>query len=436
MTIESAVISALSLDNSGLVIGGLTILERHILGLYYKGVRKITVVLPNVKDKIPIMKRKLDDLNLVFTDTLEDFSDCFYIKSETVFHKTLLDELEVAAGAGEGKNILVTGKAMHGSLWLTQSEGFSVDGYIDLWTGLAFLNADTVQSMFKQGTSDPDFDIRFFEDNYSSPDFLTVSGNNRFFRRISGKSDVKAAESLLFHSLRKPQDGLIARYINRTLSLPASRLLSKTSLTPNQLSIINAVFAVFAGFFLVFGHSLLGLSFYLAGLLGGLFMQMCSIYDGCDGEIARVKFQYSHIGDWLDTIIDDITNCIFFASVAAWAWFYTGQERFIYMGIAAFIGQWLANYSMYYYLIKIAKTGNNQDYNVSGSSDSNLSRFLDKIKYLTKRDFHLFIFFIISLFGRLDIAAYFISAFAVSAGLILISQHIMLLIKGPQKAKA
>lgn len=435
MTIESAVISAISLEDPEIFVGGLTILERHILGLYYKGVKKITVILPAGVEKTPIFRRKFDDLSLLFTNKPVAFTDSYYIKSNTVFHKALFDELERAADAGEGKNILVTGKAMHGSLWLTQSEGFSIDGYIDLWTGLAFLNAETLKSMFEMGTSDSDFDIHFFEDNYSSPDFLTVSGNNQFFHRISGKADAKSAESLLFHSLRKPQDGLVARIFNRTLSLPVSKILSKTSLTPNQLSVINAFFAVIAGFFLVFGHSMLGLSFYVSGLLGGLFMQMCSIYDGCDGEIARVKFQYSHLGDWLDTIIDDITNCIFFASVAAWAWFSTGQERFIYMGIAAFIGQWLANYSMYYYLIKIAKTGNNQDYKVTNSSEGPVAVFFEKIKYLTKRDFHLFAFFVLGVFGRLDIGAYFICAFAVSAGLILISQHIMLLIKGSREIK-
>ena len=40
------------------------------------------------------------------------------------------------------------------------------------------------------------------------------------------------------------------------------------------------------------------------GLVGGLLIQLASIIDGCDGEIARLKQMSSARGAWLDTVLD------------------------------------------------------------------------------------------------------------------------------------
>jgi len=43
-------------------------------------------------------------------------------------------------------------------------------------------------------------------------------------------------------------------------------------------------------------------------VIGMLLFQLASIVDGCDGEIARVSFQESRIGAWLDTAVDFAGN--------------------------------------------------------------------------------------------------------------------------------
>jgi phosphatidylglycerophosphate synthase len=48
-------------------------------------------------------------------------------------------------------------------------------------------------------------------------------------------------------------------------------------------------------------------------------MQLNSILDGCDGELARVRFQGSKLGQWLDTVGDDASNVIFWAALAVGA---------------------------------------------------------------------------------------------------------------------
>jgi phosphatidylglycerophosphate synthase len=64
-------------------------------------------------------------------------------------------------------------------------------------------------------------------------------------------------------------------------------------------------------------------------VLAGLLFQAQSVLDGCDGEIARLTYRFSHTGQWLDTIGDDVTNYLFClglavggARVHGWPWLY------------------------------------------------------------------------------------------------------------------
>lgn len=98
----------------------------------------------------------------------------------------------------------------------------------------------------------------------------------------------------LSHPLSKPQDGPVSRYFNRWFSGFVSRLLIKTNATPNQVSAIIL---------------LLSVPMLIAGLYGqiaivGIILQIASILDGVDGEIARTKYISSKFGGLLDTVSD------------------------------------------------------------------------------------------------------------------------------------
>lgn len=119
----------------------------------------------------------------------------------------------------------------------------------------------------------------------------------------------RAAERALFRSLRKPEDGWTSRYLNRHVSLTISRWLVRTPLAPNQLSI--AILAVG-----LLGAWLAARGTYESLVLGAFLFQMQSILDGCDGEMSRVTHRGSLLGEWLDTIGDDVTNYGFFAGAS------------------------------------------------------------------------------------------------------------------------
>ena len=114
----------------------------------------------------------------------------------------------------------------------------------------------------------------------------------------------REAERRLGEALRKPTDGPISRLINRRLSIPISLALTHTAITPNQISVFNLILGVAAGL-------LFATTSYPVLVFGGILLQLASILDGCDGEVARLRFRQSVNGQWVDTITDNISYVAF-----------------------------------------------------------------------------------------------------------------------------
>ena len=106
------------------------------------------------------------------------------------------------------------------------------------------------------------------------------------------------AELRIRASLCKGQDdGFISQHLNRVISRPISLRLARTPITPNQITVTSFLLGMFGAVLLAFAE----LSYWIAG---GIIIQAASILDGCDGEIARLKYLQSAGGAWLDTILD------------------------------------------------------------------------------------------------------------------------------------
>lgn len=125
------------------------------------------------------------------------------------------------------------------------------------------------------------------------------------------------AEELLLGTLFKPSDGIVSRTINRRISLRVSRSLLETPITPNQMTLVAAVFG-FAGIASVLAWGPPAL------IPGAILVQIQSILDGCDGELSRLKYLRSRRGEWLDQVFDDLVNLGFFAA-AGWTLFRAGS---------------------------------------------------------------------------------------------------------------
>jgi phosphatidylglycerophosphate synthase len=112
----------------------------------------------------------------------------------------------------------------------------------------------------------------------------------------------RQAEDAIFAELLRGDLGLVARWLNKPISFRITRyLLCRLPVTPNQVTLG-------AGLIGLVGCALIATGSYAAVVCGFALAHVQSVLDGCDGELARVRFQQSAIGEWLDTLTDDGLN--------------------------------------------------------------------------------------------------------------------------------
>lgn len=149
--------------------------------------------------------------------------------------------------------------------------------------------------------------------------------------------DERAGYILLKRTV-KSGDGVVSRWINRRISRPISALML---MFPGARPMHGTI-----------GTALLGIAM-IAALLtgsktgmiwGALLFQAASIFDGVDGEMARVTFRSSRQGAALDSTIDIITNLAFLAGLT-YSLTVQGVTAALYLGTwsvcAMALGLWL-----------------------------------------------------------------------------------------------
>src|SRR2546425_1735872 len=131
---------------------------------------------------------------------------------------------------------------------------------------------------------------------------------------IVSAGDLARAERWLLRSLIKQREGFMSRHFERRLSLALTRRMAGTAITPNMMTVISAAVG------------LLGAMFFLSSapvwqLTGALLFLAHSILDGCDGELARLRFQHSRWGAMLDFWGDNVVHVAVFLCIAVgWSW--------------------------------------------------------------------------------------------------------------------
>ena len=131
-----------------------------------------------------------------------------------------------------------------------------------------------------------------------------------FWQDIDTPADLHAAEFKLFESLRKKSDGILARTINRKISLFLSKRLWRFGISPNWVTTFTLILGILAGWAFAQGN---GAGW---GLLGATLFQLHSIIDGVDGELARLMHQESRFGFWYDISVDNLSHMAVFSGIA------------------------------------------------------------------------------------------------------------------------
>ncbi|MEX2224264.1 MAG: CDP-alcohol phosphatidyltransferase family protein, partial [Candidatus Rokuibacteriota bacterium] len=118
---------------------------------------------------------------------------------------------------------------------------------------------------------------------------------------VAEASDLARATTALEATLGIAADSGMDRHLHRRCSRWITRLLVRTPVTPNQISLTS--FAIGLVAIWCFWHATVASAF-----LGVLAYALACIVDHADGEIARLTFQESRLGANLDWTIDTIIH--------------------------------------------------------------------------------------------------------------------------------
>jgi phosphatidylglycerophosphate synthase len=237
---------------------------------------------------------------------------------------------------------------------------------------------------------------------------------------IRDERDLPRAERWLLDGLVKDTEGFMSRHVERKISLAISRRLAPTEVTPNQMTIVSVMVG------------LAGSAFFLSSrpamqFAGALLFLGHSILDGCDGELARLKFQTSRLGGILDFWGDNVVHSAVFAAIAIGWWRSSEETQPLLLGAAAIAGTLLSAGFVYFQTMSHASNASHATSaskaregldgplftSVSRAGDSRLSRMAD---FLARRDF-IYLVVILAAFGK---ANWFLIVAAVGAPLFLL----------------
>jgi len=210
----------------------------------------------------------------------------------------------------------------------------------------------------------------------------------------------------------------VSRWINRPISTFVTRRLVGTNVTPNQMTVVaNVIGAI--GVVLVFQGTWATLA------LGALLVQLQSILDGCDGEIARLKFKSSKIGEWLDNVLDDQVNVGYGVALGFSATALTGQWWWIWVGLGAGAAFTIHNLVFYAELAFVYRSGNpfnfrwwfekpGVDVTAMLAKETPATKIGSALRSLVRRDVFLFAFLGLAIAGLPQVAVSWYAVIAAS----------------------
>ncbi len=217
-------------------------------------------------------------------------------------------------------------------------------------------DADAVIAALARGDSDTQI-VESFSDPVRAPHGEIARAP------IATAEERRAAHRLLYRILIKPQDNAITRYLYRPVSMPLTKLLVWTPITPNVISYVVAALVALGCWITAHRDPELA-------LLGTVLVLLASYVDCCDGEVARVKLLSSRFGAWVDTVVDELSSVGYMVALGWHCHLYFGPRYFAQLPVDPWIAGMVIGvvtylwsiYCIYYNIIVAVGSANSQDY--------------------------------------------------------------------------
>jgi len=354
---------------------GLTLLERAILSCKEVGVREFYVVIGYHADKMIPYLSELEQKYSVMIQPVENpdwrdgngssalsvapfiRSSFFLLMCDHLFDPAIL-RLLLSAGKNTADCLLAVDHHPDNVFELEDATKVQLDGDVVTRIGKGETPFDAVDTglFLCQPTLFEVLEVAKIKGRHSlsagleelieSREFRAVTIGERFWFDVDTPKSLSRAKSALLQSLSKPDDdGFISRYLNRPVSRQISRILVRTPITPNGISLMSFAVAIIGAVMFCLGG-------YIWTMLAGLVIQMASIVDGCDGEVARLRLRSSKFGGWFDTILDRYADTAIVAGVSFGYWFAHPHPAVWLGAIFALTGFIMASYAKKEYVIR------------------------------------------------------------------------------------
>jgi phosphatidylglycerophosphate synthase len=134
-----------------------------------------------------------------------------------------------------------------------------------------------------------------------------------FFSHVAG----------VYRETKKPRDILWNRFVARPLAAVLLVPLSKTRITPNQITFLSLFTFVAAMVWLALGHGRHNLIYAI------LILELSYVLDCTDGQLARLKHLSSPVGAHLDFLMDELKAFMLVAATGIRLWQSDGHELWL-----------------------------------------------------------------------------------------------------------
>ncbi|MFC2155108.1 CDP-alcohol phosphatidyltransferase family protein [Acidobacteriota bacterium] len=120
----------------------------------------------------------------------------------------------------------------------------------------------------------------------------------------------------------------VDRYIVRPAASLFAKILFKTPITPNQVTIFSFYLGILSGVLYCFGEP-------RYFIIAGIILQFSLIFDCVDGMLARSKDMCTRFGAYLDIFLDRIVDFFFVSGIVIGHYVYSGNMKLLITGIFA-----------------------------------------------------------------------------------------------------
>ena len=257
-------------------IAGISNIERLIINLQNEGFKKAYIVAnKNLEIKLKKIKKPIELKLITHKDLCNLKEDILLFQSNVVLNKKQLSDI-----------VELTSNSNDSYSFKNQNE----------YIGVSYVKKDLIMNIFIDNSLNKKLILNIDSFNLKDPPLLLSKS----------QLGTKIGRDFLFSHISKNVSGWVSKNINSKISIPVSKLLIRTNLHPNTITLFVGCLGISCGFLYANNNA----------LLGALILQLSTILDRCDGEVARIKLKESKFGQWFDTALDQLSYFSMFIGIA------------------------------------------------------------------------------------------------------------------------